>query len=209
VRTGPAALTVAVSRESGARGGTIARRVGRKLGWQVFDQELLEYMAQEAGVNPGIFENLSAPLSSWAEGQLRRLIDGGEITAHPSVVNLARVVLTLAAQGQVVLIGRGAGNLLPHETTLHVRVVAPLPERIAYMAQWLRLTEEEAAARVRLRDDRRADFLSTHFRRQLGDVYQYDLILNSSLLGEEVCAELIAQAARARSAGLASDVGLP
>src|SRR5690242_12897526 len=40
-RTGPAAMTIAVSREAGARGGTIARRVGRKLGWQVYDQELL------------------------------------------------------------------------------------------------------------------------------------------------------------------------
>jgi cytidylate kinase len=208
-RTGPAALTVAVSRESGARGGTIARRVGRKLGWQVFDQELLEYMAQDSGVNPGVFDNLSAPLAAWAEGRLRQLVEGDEATPHPSLVNLARVVLALAAQGNVVLIGRGAGNLLPHESTLHVRIVAPLPERVAYMAQWLRLTEEEAAARVRLRDDRRADFLSSHFHRQPGDVYQYDLILNSSLLGEEVCAELIAQAARARAAGLAPDVGLP
>ncbi len=29
----PASLTVAVSREAGSRGGSIARRVGRKLGW--------------------------------------------------------------------------------------------------------------------------------------------------------------------------------
>src|SRR5262249_2178844 len=46
-RAAPAALTVTVSRESGARGGTIARRVARKLGWQVYDQELLEFMASD------------------------------------------------------------------------------------------------------------------------------------------------------------------
>ncbi len=209
VRAGPAALSVAVSREAGARGGTIARRVARKLGWQVFDQELLEYMAQVSGVNPDVVENLSASANAWAEDQLRQLMENGEIAPNPPVINLARVVLALAAQGQVVLIGRGAGNLLPHETTLHVRIVAPLPERVAYMAQWLRLTEEEAAARVRLRDDRRADFLSSHFRRQAGDVYQYDLILNSSLLGEELCAELIAQAARARARALNPAADLP
>ena len=48
-------------------------------------------------------------------------------------------------------IGRGAGCILPRESTLNVRVVAALEERIAYMAQWLRLTAEEAAERVRLR----------------------------------------------------------
>jgi cytidylate kinase len=201
-RTGPAALTVALSRESGARGGTIARRAARKLGWQVYDQELLEYMAQEAGVNPAVFENLPAPLAAWAEARLRQLVQDGEMTDHPTVVNLARVVLAVGAQGRVVLIGRGAGSILPRETTLHARVVAPLPARVAYMAQWLRLTDEDAAARVRLRDERREEFLAAHFRRQPADLYQYDLVLNSSLLGEDLCAELIAQAARARGAGL-------
>ena len=32
------------------------------------------------------------------------------------------------------------------------------------------------------------------------DIHQYDLLLNSSLLGEDVCADLIAQAARAKEA---------
>jgi cytidylate kinase len=105
----------------------------------------------------------------------------------------------------VVLIGRGAGCILPRATTLHVRLVAPLEDRVAYMSQWMRLSVEEAAERVRLRDERRAAFVSNHFHRPPGDVYQYDLLLNTSGLGEEVCAELIAQAARARAAAL----GLP
>jgi len=100
----------------------------------------------------------------------------------------------------VVLIGRGAGCILPRESTLNVRVVAALEDRIAYMAQWLRLTAEEAAERVRMRDERRAEFVETHFHRQPGDVYQYDLLLNSGVLGEDVCADLIARATEARNA---------
>src|SRR5919202_1837958 len=73
-RPGPAALSIALSRESGARGGTIARRVGRKLGWQVYDQELLEYMAQDAVVCQGLLESLPRPAAEWAEGQLQRLL---------------------------------------------------------------------------------------------------------------------------------------
>jgi cytidylate kinase len=196
----PASLTVAVSREAGSRGGTIARRVGRKLGWQVYNQELLEYIAQEGVFRQGMSEDLPAAAAAWAEERLQTLITEQHLSEHPSVLDLARVILALGAQGDVVLIGRGAGCLLPRDTTLHVRIVAPLEDRIAYLSQWLRLTVPEAAEQVRLRDSRRAEFLQTHFHRQPGDPYQYDLLLNSSLLGEELCADVIAQAARAKQA---------
>src|SRR5262249_6739569 len=194
----PGALTVAISREAGARGGTIGRRAGRKLGWQVYDQELLEYLAQDASACQGMVDALHAESAAWVETQLTRLWREQSATQDPSVLGLARVVLSLGAQGSVVLIGRGAGCILPPESTLHVRIVAPLDARIAYMGQWLRLTSEEAAERVRLRDERRSDFVATHFHRQPNDIYQYDLLLNSTLLGEEVCADLIARAAQAR-----------
>ena len=195
----PAGLTVSLSREAGARGGTIGRRVGRKLGWQVYDQELLDYLAQEEA-RQGL-DALPPAAAAWVESSLQQLLREQSVSQHPSIVHLARVILTLAARGQVVLIGRGAGCILPRASTLHVRLVAPLPERIAYLSQWLRLTDQEAAECVRLRDARRTEFLATHFHRQPSDVYQYDLLLNSSHLGEELCAELIAQTARAKAAG--------
>jgi cytidylate kinase len=194
----PAGLTIAISREAGARGGTIGRRVARKLGWQVFDQELLEYTAQEGTFRQDFTENLSPEALRWAEDRLQELLRAEQLSQHPSIVNLARVVLALGAQGEVVLIGRGAGCILPPPNTLHVRIVAPLSDRIAYLAQWERLTVEEAAERVRLRDNRRAEFITTHFHRQPTDPYQYDLLMNSSLLGEELCADLIAESARAK-----------
>jgi cytidylate kinase len=202
-RSGPSALTITVSREAGARGGTIARRVGRKLGWQIYDQELLEYMAQEAVVSQGVLDAPPTTPADWVEARLQQLLRDKALTEHPTIVNLARVVLALGAQGQVVLIGRGASCLLPRESTLAVRVVAPLRERIAYMGQWLRLSIEEAAERVRLRDERRREFVVNNFHCDPNEVHNYDMVLNSSLLGEDMCAELIVQAARARAAQLA------
>jgi hypothetical protein len=157
----PAGLTVAISREAGARGGSIGRRVGRKLGWQVYDQELLEHIAAEATIRQDVFDALPSGATAWVEERLRHSLDEHRIPETPAFVNLARVVLALGAQGDVVLIGRGAGWLLPRETTLHTRVVAPLADRIAYMGQWLRLTAEEAAERVRVRDGRRGDTSQT------------------------------------------------
>jgi cytidylate kinase len=196
----PAGLTVAISREAGSRGGTIGRRAARVLGWQVYDQELLEYVSQEGPMHQELLDALSPGASAWLGQRLEQLLREQNVSQHPSIVRLARAVLALAAQGGVVLIGRGAGLLLPAETTLHVRVLAPLADRIAYISQWLRLTDEEAAERVRLRDARRSEFLATHFHRQAGDTHQYDLLLNSSLLGEEMCADLVAAAARAKGA---------
>ena len=96
-----------------------------------------------------MLEALKPDAAAWVERHLERLLR--EQNRQPASVGRppGAVVLALGAQGGVVLIGRGAGCILPRETTLHVRIVAPLAERIAYMSQWLRLTHEEAAERVR------------------------------------------------------------
>jgi cytidylate kinase len=193
-------LTIAVSREAGSRGGSIARRAARKLGWRVYTQDVMEYIAQEGAFRQEIADTLEPPLLDWVDQRLQALLKEQSLSQHPSLVDLARIVLGLGARGEVVLVGRGAGSILPSEATLHVRIIAPLADRIAYMSQWMRLTLQEASEQVRLRDGRRAEFVETHFHRRPGDVYQYDLLLNSSLLGEELCAELIVQAARAKIA---------
>jgi hypothetical protein len=190
----PRTLTVAVSRQSGARGGSIAKRVSRKLGWQIVDQELMEFIAQKGGSD----DDLSAAAHDWAEERLSDLIDQGMLAGGPAVVSMARVALTLGALGEAVLLGRGAGHVLPPANSLHVRIVAPRADRIAYMSQWLRLTPREAEKQVDLRDDRRNQYLLDHFSVEASDPIHYDLVLNSSLLGEELCAELITQAARAK-----------
>jgi cytidylate kinase len=192
----PASLTVAVSREAGSRGASIAARAGTRLGWQVYTQEVLEYMAHAGTVRPAALDELSPEARGWVDARLKYLLE--EKHLHPSLTELARTVLTLGAQGEVLLIGRGAGFILPHESTLHVRVIAPRDDRVAYLSQWLRLPVEEAAAQVDLRDAKRREFVATHFDREAGDMYQYDLLLNSRLLGEELCAELIVQAAKAK-----------
>jgi cytidylate kinase len=196
----PAGLTIALSREAGSRGGSIGRRVARKLGWPVYDQELLEYVSQEGPMHQELLDALPPGAAAWLGQRLEQLLREQSVSQHPSIVRLARAILALAAQGSVVLIGRGAGLLLPAETTLHVRVIAPLADRIAYISQWLRLTLEEATERVHIRDARRAEFLTTHFHRQPAEPHQYDLLLNSSLLGEEACADLITHAGRAKAA---------
>jgi cytidylate kinase len=199
----PWGLTIAISREAGARGATIAKRAGVKLGWQVYSQDLLEYIAQEGTFRQDVLDHLPVTAGIWVDDEMQRLLREENMSRNPSILDLARMVLSLGAQGEVVLLGRGAGCILPPHSTLHVRLVAPLADRVAYMSQWMRLTEEEAAEQVHKRDSRRAEFLATHFHRKSSDVHQYDMVLNTSLLGEERCADLIVQAARAKTATVA------
>src|SRR5262249_13955119 len=91
-RTRTTAPTIALSRGAGARGGTIARRVGRKLSWQVYDQELLEYMAQEATFSPGVLEAGPSGTNDWTEQRLAELVRDSTMSNDVSVLNLARVV---------------------------------------------------------------------------------------------------------------------
>lgn len=190
----PCGLTIALTRESGARGGSIGKRVGRILGWQVVDQDLLEFLTQDEHA----FEEVSAGAREWAGERLDQLLRSRIIKNDRGVIALARTVLLLGAQGEVVLIGRGAGFILPPATTLHARIIAPEADRVAYMSQWMRLTIDEAEKEVRRRDRRRSDFLTTQFGGSIDDLYPYDFVLNSSRLGEVATAELIAQAARGK-----------
>lgn len=202
----PAALTIAISREAGARGSTIAQQAGARLGWQVYPQDLLEFVTQDSAARQEVFESLPAGAAVWAEEQLQRLARAEALSSNPSIVELARVLLHLGARGEAIVVGRGAGCVLPPRSTLNVRLVAPPEDRVAYMAQWLRLTDDEAAVHVRRLDQRRTEFIRTHFHRDPADVHQYDLLLNSSLLGEERCAELIVHAAQAKLAVLSGGV---
>jgi cytidylate kinase len=198
----PAGLTIAISREAGARGATIAKRAGEKLGWEVYSQDMLEYGAQNASLRQDVLDKLPHGAAEWIEQHLQQLLEQPNLSHNPNIVDLARLVLSLGAQGNVILLGRGAGFLLPRRSTLHVRLVAPLQDRIAYMSQWLRLTEEEAADQVRKRDHRRTDFLATHFHRKPNDVHVFDMILNTSMFGEERSADLIAAAAKAKMSAI-------
>jgi cytidylate kinase len=195
-------LTIAISREAGARGATIARKAGEKLGWEVYSQDMLEFGAQNSAFRQDVLARLPAGAADWIEEHVQHLLEQPNLSHNPNIVDLARLVLSLGAQGNVILLGRGAGFLLPARSSLHVRLVAPLQDRIAYMSQWLRLTDEEAAEQVRKRDHRRTDYLATHFHRKPNDVHVYDLIINTSKFGEERSADLVVAAAKAKMAAV-------
>ena len=190
----PGGPTVAVSREAGARGTTVAELVGKRLGWTVVTQELLDFLAED---DPADLENeLADTARLWAVAGWRELVHARGLAADAPAAAVARRLFALAARGSVVVVGRGAGFVLPAATTLSVRLVAPAADRASYLSDRLRLPASEAVAERDGRDRGRADFLSALSDTPIGDPTGYDLLLNVARLGSDGAADVIAAAAR-------------
>jgi len=189
----PRGLTIALSREAGARGAIVARKVGELLGWQVFDQELLDFLVNDDAAREQLLADVPAGAREWADAQLSRLREEGKLNVEADTIPMVRLMLTIAARGEAVIVGRGAGFLLPTETTLHARIVATLDSRLAYISESQRLTQNEANVELQSRDHQRTQFLDRTFRRAPTDPYSYDLILNSTRLGVEGCSRAIVE----------------
>lgn len=196
----PLAPSIAISREVGARGTDIARRIGEKSGWTVYDNEALGYSAQDASELDALLAELPPVAGAWIDARMRRLHDSGWLADDPAFERVSRLILALGAKGEAIFVGRGAGFLLPREKTLHVRLTAPLGDRVAYMSQSLRLPRDEAETQVSARETKRGEFLAKCFHLP-GDGIIYDMVLNSSALGGELCADLILAALRCKRRG--------
>ena|SRR5438132_6144153 len=107
------------------------------------------------------------------------------------VRHLTQTLLSLATHGDCVIVGRGAGHILPHETTLRVRLVASWDDRIAAVSRRLGLTKEQAATWVADTDRQRETFVKDHFLKDPTDPHHYDLILNTSTWSVGDCADFI------------------
>ena len=198
IPTHPHGLTVTISREAGARGTMIARKLAELLGWQVFDQELLDYLLLDETGQTRLLADIPASARAWADQHLTRLIEGQRLNADAETTGLFRLILAIAARGDAVIVGRGAGVLLPAASTLNVRVVAPLEARVSYLAQMLRLTRTEAANEVRDRDERRHKYLARTVLIDPGHPTVYDLVVNSDRLGVEGASQFIGWAVRTK-----------
>src|SRR5438045_307113 len=77
----PRGLTVAISREAGSRGGTVAAAVGRILGWQVYDQEVLDFLARDEAAREELLADVPASARLWADAEASKFARARELPA--------------------------------------------------------------------------------------------------------------------------------
>src|SRR5262245_24603817 len=60
-----APFTIALSREAGTYGAAIARAVADRLGWPLYDSELLQRIAEDMGVHQALLRSVDERQVSW------------------------------------------------------------------------------------------------------------------------------------------------
>jgi len=212
---------ITISREYGSGGGEIAARLVRRLGWQLVDHGVIEQTARELEVHETEVakhdeEYVEGPRPSILDRILEQLVPsapmtgGGGIFIRPSSSTEARayqetmrgIITAAATTGHVVIVGRGGQVLLADKRdVLHVRVVASLEQRVAYVVRREGLDTEVARRRVQAKDQARTRFMQTQYRCEHEDAHLYDLVINTSVLDldsvvDQICLALEEKASR-------------
>ena len=185
---------ICVSREAGAGGGAIARMLGQRLGWKVFDHELLEAIAHRMELPVDDVRTFDELAPSVIQDWLLPLREEHYAPQEAYLDHLAKLIEAIGRAGQSVLVGRGAGFLLPRETTLSVRIIAPLRARSLRLGERMGVSVRTARRAAKDLDARRAAFDRTMHRMSSSDPHNYDIVLDSHSLGLEIAAEVIFRA---------------
>lgn len=162
--------------------------------WTVFDRDLMNRVLADHNL-PGHLEKfLPEDRVSAIEDTLADIF-GVRPTTQALIQQTAETLLKLAALGSVILIGR-AGNIvtakLPH--VLSVRLVAPLEDRIVRIARDDHKTLAEARKFCLEEEQARARYVKTYYNADINDPVAYHMVLNTSLLGCEGTARMMADA---------------
>ena len=188
---------ICISRETGAGAGAVARMVGQRLGWKVFDQELLEAIAHRMELPIDDVRAFDELAPSVVQDWLLPLREEHYAPQEAYLDHLAKLIEAIGRAGESILVGRGAGFMLPRETTLSVRIIAPLRVRALRLAERMGVSVRTARRAARDLDRRRAQFDRTMHRMNSADPHNFDMVLDSHSLSLEITAEVIVRAVEA------------
>jgi cytidylate kinase len=186
-----------ISREAGAGGGAIARIVGARLNWKVYNRELIEAIAHRMELPIEEVQTLDELAPSVVQDWILPLREEHYAPQEAYLDHLAKLLEAIERAGDSVIVGRGAGFMFPRESTLSIRVIAPLKVRAARLAERMGVTVRTARRAARDLDRRRAHFDRTMHRMDSADPHNYDLVLDSDSLGIEIAATMIVAAVEA------------
>lgn len=185
---------VTISREPGARGEEIAHALGRELGLPVYDREIIHRIAEAAHVNERavvfLDERVHPPLTDW----FRAMEPHVYLSPNAYFEQLVQVVKGIASLGAAVILGRGAHLIVGPGGAVRVQVVAPLDQRVRALAERDGVDLQEAARRVARAEAERGAFLTRYFHVNPCDPSDFDLVVNTGVLGVEGAVDVIRHA---------------
>ncbi|MGO8673620.1 MAG: AAA family ATPase [Capsulimonadaceae bacterium] len=179
---------ITIARQLGAGEAALVPAVAARLGWRVADQSILNREAEITGI--------SLPHAAhWDEHDptfVERL--HGQGPEFATFLQTSRQVMQeLAAEGSVVIVGRGGHLLLRgHPDTLHVRLIADMPFRLKQVMEVRWVANEVASALIAKHDRNSATYYRHIFHTDISNPAHYDMVLRTDRLGIERAVDVIA-----------------
>ena len=196
---------ITISREFGAGGKSLGRRIADRLGYYYADEDIIERAVVEIhtssdriGVTElkriGKLQKYIAKLIPFGKSLMeiplsdeKRYIDG---VKYLELLNM--IISQIAAEGKAVIVGRGGQFILEHfDNTHHILMVANQKDRIQFMMDHYHYSSNVAAQVVKRMEKRRSNLYGYFGRKDYDNLTHYHLTLNMSMLSMEKAEELV------------------
>ena len=200
-------IVITIARQYGSGGREIGEKVAAALGIKHYDENLITLAAREGNLDETVASRAD---ESAANSLLYTLALGSNFFG--SAMNFgykpplndklfllqSDVIRRAAEEGSCVIIGRCADYVLrDHPKRLSIFVYGDLPHRKQrVMDRHEGITEAQAIDLINKTDRRRSSYYNFYTGNKWGKYDNYHLAVNSSLLGIDKTAELIADMAR-------------
>ena len=197
-------LIITIGREYGSGGREIGKALAEKLGISFYDKQIISLAAEKSGLSPefitnneqrvrsGFMQNLAASAayqSGFFSSQYLPL-------SETIFISQAQVVRDIAARERAVIVGRCADYILSgRKNTVNIFIHAPIEDRVRRIMALYQLSEAEAMKTIATSDKERGNHYFRYTDKKWGKAQNYDLSINSSLLGIEGTVEMLADVA--------------
>ena len=192
---------ITISREFGSGGRTVGRMGADKLGIPFYDKELVDQIAVESGFAPKFVEENGehSPGSSlfsyaFAPQGVPGVMNG--LSTADFLWNIqCSVILQLAEKGPCVIVGRNADYILKdREDALHTFIFADMAFRAERIVKRYGESDKSPETRLQEKDKRRRVNYQHYTGRTWGQAQNYNICLDTGVLGIEQSADIICQA---------------
>ena len=195
--------SITISRQAGCGGVIVAEKLANYLQqhssahgpmWTVFDRDLMNQVLADHNLPDHLAKFLPEDRVSAIEDTLADIFRVRP-TSHKLVEQTAETILKFAELGSVIIVGR-AGNIVTAKLprVLHVRLVAPLDDRIDRICRDDHKSPAEARKFCLEEESARARYVKTYYNADINDPLQYHLVINTSRVGYENTARMIGEA---------------
>ena len=197
-----------IGRQLGAGGRQVGRVLAEEFGLTYYDREILAMAAKESGYCEEVFRQKDERKFFLGQG-LRLQNPFSQINAfyHDSLSDdelfrfQSEAIRKAAQAGNCIFIGRAADYVLRDmDCCFNIFLTADTPDRIRNLVERTGADEKNATNLLRKGDAQRSSFYNFYTGKTWGEASSYDLCLNTSRLGIEGSARLIAQYIRQRFA---------